>query len=70
VARSVLDAIKEGQWDFEPVEVACNDFDACDAMPGTDEKVEALAQRIMRGLPLWHASDRDDLETPPVNKPR
>jgi hypothetical protein len=65
VPRSVLDAIKMGIWDFEPQEVECSRFDAADAMPGTREKLCALAERMRKGLPLWHVHDRDDVEAPP-----
>jgi hypothetical protein len=65
VPRSVLEAIKMGIWDFEPREVACSKFDAADAMPGTRGKLCALAERVERGLPLWHANDRNDVESPP-----
>ena len=69
--RSVLEAIKMGFWDYEPPEVDCAHFDACNAMPGTDEKILILAERIRQGLPLWHSKDRNDLETPPIpHKPR
>ena len=65
VPRSVLEAIKMGIWDFEPREVEYTNFDAADAMPGTSEKLTVLAERARRGLPLWHACDRDDMEAPP-----
>lgn len=70
--RSVLEAIKMGFWDFEPPEVDCNQFDAADAMPGTKRKLEILAERVRDGLPLWHESDRDDVEdpAPPPRRPR
>jgi hypothetical protein len=64
VPRSVLEAIKMGIWDFEPREVAFNKFDAADAMPGTREKLCTLAERVQRGLPLWHVNDRNDVEAP------
>lgn len=63
--KSVLEAIKEGQWDFEPLEVPFSQFDPCDAMPGTPAKLLLLAERIRCGLPLWHERDRHDLEDPP-----
>ncbi len=66
--KSVLEAIRLGLWDFEPAEVASNEFDGTDAMPGTEEKLEVLAARLQEGLPLWHPSDRDDLEDPPIQK--
>jgi hypothetical protein len=65
VPRSVLDAVKMGMWDFEPPEVAYNRFEASDAMPGTREKLCLMAERIRKGLPLWHVNDRDDVESPP-----
>lgn len=69
--RSVLEAIKMGIWDFEPPDIEFNKFDAADAMPGTAEKLLILAERAQRGLPLWHAKDRDDIEapaTPPLRR--
>ncbi len=62
---SVLDAIRNGQWDFEPDEVSENEFDKTHALPGSLEKVAILAERAKSGLPLWHSSDRrsyDDSE--------
>jgi len=60
-----LDAIKLGFWDYEPPEVDSMDFTASDAMPGTREKLEILAERLRVGLPLWHPSDRGDADKPP-----
>jgi hypothetical protein len=31
-------------------------------MPGTDEKLEVLAERVRAGLPLWHGNDRTFFE--------
>jgi hypothetical protein len=62
VAKSVLDAIKEGRWDYEPDVVEERRFDATRAMPGTDEKLEVLAARVRAGLPLWHGGDRRDFD--------
>jgi hypothetical protein len=59
--RSVLEAIKMGFWDFEPPEVESNQFDSTEAMPGTKAKLDVLAQRVQRGLPLWHPDDRDEV---------
>ena len=33
-------------------------FPATDAIPGSTEKLDILAQRIQLGLPLWHPKDR------------
>ncbi len=63
--NSVLEAIKMGMWDFEPEEVDGGEYSPTSAMPGTGEKLEVLAERVRRGLPLWHNRDRrsfDDAE--------
>ena len=60
--KSVLEAIKEGRWDYEPVVVEERRFSATRAMPGTDEKLEVLADRVRSGLPLWHGGDRMDYD--------
>lgn len=62
--RSVLEAIKLGIWEFEPLEVDGDHFDATGAMPGTQDKLSVLAERARDGLPLWHPLDRDDVEDP------
>jgi hypothetical protein len=58
VPQSVLDAIKAGDWSFEPASDLMDEFRATDALPGSHEKLEILAQRVARGLPLWHPADR------------
>jgi len=65
VPKSVLEAIKLGFWDFEPPEVGAKNYAATDAMPGTKEKLAVLARRIHDGLPLWHPSDREELDDQP-----
>lgn len=62
VAKSVLEAIREGDWYFEPEELDSNRFDATSAIPGTRAKLDVLAERASAGLPLWHAQDRPDYE--------
>jgi hypothetical protein len=61
-AKSVLEAIKAGIWDYEPETTEVRRFPATRAMPGTDEKLEVLAERIRAGLPLWHDNDRRDYD--------
>ena len=61
--RSVLEAIKQGDWSFEPSEgpataVKEGGNAATTAMPGTAEKLDVLAERLLRGQPLWHPADR------------
>jgi hypothetical protein len=62
VPRSVLEAIKQGDWNFEPTAeglvTPASVPKATNAMPGTDEKLGVLAERLQRGLPLWHPADR------------
>ena len=62
MSKSVLEAIREGNWDFEPVEVDRASFAATQAIPGTREKLQVLAERVRSGLPLWHERDRADYE--------
>ena len=63
MSKSVLDAIREGDWTFEPEQVQCDQFDPTQAVPGTSEKLQVLAARIRAGLPLWHDDDRMDHES-------
>ena len=56
--NSVLDAIKMGIWDFEPEGSQRAEYDSTEALPGTDAKLAILAERVERGLPLWHPADR------------
>ncbi len=63
--HSVLDAIKLGIWDFEPEDREQSDFSSTIALPGSDEKLSILSDRVQQGLPLWHPGDRrsyDDSE--------
>jgi hypothetical protein len=64
VPKSVLEAIKLGLWDFEPHEADPKEYDAADAMPGTEAKLLVMADRLQRGLPLWHKADREDFDAP------
>lgn len=62
---SVLDAIRNGQWDFEPETVEANEFESTHSLPGSEDKIKMLADRAKEGLPLWHPEDRrsyDDSE--------
>jgi hypothetical protein len=59
VPDSVLDAIRQGIWDFEPPPAESAQFSSTQALPGSDEKLAILAERVQQGLPLWHPSDRN-----------
>ena len=58
--QSVLEAIKSGDWNYEPEDAPPEneDFESTSALPGSDKKLEVLADRIRSGLPLWHPEDR------------
>ena len=58
MSRSVLEAIKQGDWNFEPNGQQVVNLKATAAMPGSTEKLDVLAERLRQGLPLWHPSDR------------
>ena len=63
--RSVLDAIRQGEWNFEPLRDSDPNQQSTAAMPGTPQKLDVLADRLRQGLPLWHPHDRlsyDDTE--------
>jgi hypothetical protein len=62
VPDSVLEAIKQGFWDFEPPRRDSHDYHSTEALPGTDAKLAILAERVRMGLPLWHPSDRRHLD--------
>ena len=56
--RSLLEAIKQGDWNFEPPARPIAEVKATAALPGTVEKLDVLADRLQQGLPLWHPRDR------------
>ena len=58
MSRSVLEAIKQGDWNFEPSGQQVVNLKATAAMPGSTEKLDVLAERLRQGSPLWHPSDR------------
>jgi hypothetical protein len=62
VPQSVIEAVKMGYWDYEPVAHSNVLCEATDAVPGSMQKLEVLAERLERGLPLWHPADRISYE--------
>ncbi len=58
--RNVFEAILEFGHDenFNPTETP--DFRHTDAPAGSRAKIDMLAERISRGVPLWHPKDRSD----------
>lgn len=63
--KSILQAIQDGQWDYEPPELGSGHYDSTGALPGSDEKLAILAQRAQKGLPLWHEEDRRSYDDRP-----
>ncbi len=63
VPKSVLEAIRLGEWDYEPQWTGDeSNFDCTNALPGSQSKLRVLAERLRQGLPLWHPDDRRDCE--------
>lgn len=60
--QSVLKAIRQGEWDFEPEPMQEEMYNSTAAMPGSNEKVEEMAKRALEGLPLWHSKDRQTFD--------
>jgi hypothetical protein len=58
--RNVFDAILECGHDEDFVPAETDEFNATDAPAGSKAKIEILAERVRRGLPLWHPFDRCD----------
>ncbi len=58
--RNVFETILKYGHDEDFSPVAGDEFAATEAPAGSKEKIEALAQRIEAGMPLWHPDDRRD----------
>jgi hypothetical protein len=58
--RNVFEAILECGHDEDFAPVATGDFAATDAPAGSRAKLDVLAERVLRGEPLWHPDDRSD----------
>ena len=58
MSRSILEAIKQGDWAFEPRPEQPVSLKGTSALPGTAEKLDVLAERLRQGQPLWHPADR------------
>ena len=57
---NVFEAILEYGHDEDFVPHEGDDFRPTDAPAGSEEKIEALRQRVLSGVPLWHEEDRQD----------
>lgn len=58
--RNVFETILENGHDEDFVPEAGDAFTRTDAPAGSSDKLEVLAQRVLRGEPLWHPEDRSD----------
>ena len=58
--RNVFEAILECGHDEDFVPMETEDWGATDAAAGSRRKIDVLAERIRKGLPLWHPEDRRD----------
>lgn len=58
--KNVFEAILEYGHDEDFVPNDADGFNATDAPAGSEEKIEALRQRVLSGQPLWHSDDRKD----------
>ncbi|QDV12734.1 hypothetical protein CA51_26200 [Rosistilla oblonga] len=56
--RSILEAVQDGDWAFEPLPCDEEQYEPTAALPGSAEKLDVLQCRVQQGLPLWHPSDR------------
>lgn len=58
--RNVFQAILECGHDEDFVPTETEDFRPTDAPAGSKMKLEVLAERVRKGVPLWHPLDRSD----------
>jgi len=58
--RNVFEAILECGHDEDFVPRESDGFQATDAPAGSQAKLAVLAERVLRGQPLFHAEDRAD----------
>ncbi|MGD0898634.1 MAG: hypothetical protein ABR915_12415 [Thermoguttaceae bacterium] len=58
--RNVFEAILECGHDEDFVPAENGEFIQTDAPAGSKAKIDILAERVMRGVPLWHPEDRSD----------
>ncbi len=57
---NVFEAILEYGHDEDFVPREDDNFIPTDAPAGSEDKIEALRQRVLSGQPLWHGDDRKD----------
>ncbi len=58
--RNVFEAILECGHDEDFIPAETPECGRTDAPAGSRAKIDILAERILRGQPLWHDEDRSD----------
>ena len=58
--RNVFEAILKYGHDEDFVPRVDDEFESTNAPGGSKQKLEVLAERVLRGEPLWHPEDRPD----------
>jgi len=56
--KNVFEAILEYGHDEDFVPTESDEFISTDAPAGSEAKIEALRERVLSGMPLWHEEDR------------
>ncbi len=58
--RNVFETILECGHDEDFAAVETEKFRGTDAPAGSQAKLAVMAERVLRGEPLWHGDDRSD----------
>ena len=58
--RNVFEAILQCGHDEDFSPMTTEEFRPTDAPAGSSAKISVLAERVRKGLPLWHDEDRCD----------
>lgn len=58
--KNVFEAILKYGHDEDFVPSTSHDFRSTDEPAGSKRKLDVLAERVLRGEPLWHPEDRSD----------
>jgi hypothetical protein len=58
--KNVFEAILKYGHDEDFVPATADGFRATNAPAGSRDKLDVLAERVLRGEPLWHPEDRPD----------
>jgi hypothetical protein len=58
--KNVFEAILQHGHDEDFAPTESEGFGATEAPAGSRAKIDILAERVLRGEPLWHPNDRSD----------